>query len=197
LLLLAVYGLRSPLIDAFKRRLIVLSIAVPAVCAFLADAIFNYFFAIRQTAFILPAVVLAAGMGLKRLYSGHAPFGIIAFTLMTAALGIKCVDNATSYREDWALAASAMRSGATSWGACVTIAPPEWLDLYTIFNPAVRQVLCGDGVDSRRVILTITPYTKAETVQSARSKLMELGFQVGSRKVVGGSTLEMFERRRP
>ena len=76
-------GLASRGIARSTKVLLALLVAVPLVGTLAIDAIFDYFFAVRQLIPVLPALALLAAEGLRDLYSRRRALGTILFAALS------------------------------------------------------------------------------------------------------------------
>jgi uncharacterized membrane protein len=155
-------------------RLLAATIAVPLASAFAVDYAFNYFFAIRQVIFVLPALILLAA----------ATRPVIVAALLLASL-VADVRMFRQPREDWAWAARVLRDS----GNCVVVAPEESIKLYTFFGPLPT---CGGGESS--MVLAVSPYTTDSEASQAAANLTGKGFSAISTQTAGGTRIVTYVR---
>jgi hypothetical protein len=196
--LACIYALTRPETTRGTRSLLWISILLPIAGAVIGDAIGSYFFAARQIIFIIPGVVLLAVEGCGALIEKRAPAGLALAALLVAAMAAQDARAFTRPREDWALAAHALKTQAGTDG-CALTAPSDWDFLYRFFIPAPASWLCGhDPRPATRVVLAITPYTSAPQLAEAETRLRALGYSpLPGAQTAGGTRMRIFGLSRP
>ena len=134
LVVAAALGLASRRMTHSTKVLLVCITVIPIAGALAADAVFDYFLAVRQMVFMLPGLVLLAVEGLRTLQDRYAPAGAIALAaLLTVAL-MHDAKWLSQPRENWQTAAVLLRS---SGGPCLVFVPEESVKYYRFFEPAL------------------------------------------------------------
>jgi mannosyltransferase len=148
---------------------------VPIIAVPLANTAFDYFFAIRQLIYILPALALLL----------HGRWAIAAFLIASIYSNIIWLIRP---REDWA-AASAAIATEVSRGACVQFVGDSE-KLFVFFRPDLASHLCAP--DARRVVLAGSTYEPAQS--AARAALMAAGLTKQSEQSFVAPTVEVYAR---
>ena len=192
LLLLAAAGagLASRGIARSTKVLLALLVAVPLLGTLVIDAIFDYFFAVRQLIPVLPALALLAAEGLRDLRSRRRILG----TTLLATLLVTCVVGDVRWfsrpREDWQMAASSLKT--VSQGPCVLFAPSDSVDIYAFFEPELRSRDCskqGFAALQRSVVVALSPYSPPVEVTATLAKLRDEGRTLMQETITGGTRI--------
>ena len=164
LVLLAAIGLR-------KRgvQLLAFCIVVPIVLAILADAAFNYFFAIRQLIFVVPPLVLLATAGTAELWKRKRNAAAILIGVFFAGALVKDARWQADRREDWGKAAEALQNRLDGLSGCVEIQPPGDAKHYYFFKPTLKARTCGPNPEETRALVAISPYAPQDQRALGRS----------------------------
>ena len=195
LLLLAAAGagLASRGIARSTKVLLALLVAVPLLGTLTIDAIFDYFFAVRQLIPVLPALALLAAEGLRDLRSRRRILG----TTLLATLLVTCVVGDVRWfsrpREDWQLAASSLKT--VSQGPCVLFAPSDSVDIYAFFEPELRSRDCskqGFAALQRSVVVALNPYSPSVEATATLAKLRAEGRTLLQETTVGGARILLY-----
>jgi hypothetical protein len=161
------------------RQLWILTIALPIIAVPLANIAFDYFFAVRQLIYILPALVILMA----------AARGWIAYTLSAAFLVAACYSNTMWLlhpREDWQ-AAAAVVSEQVSQGACVRFVSDS-AKLFAYFRPELRDVHCTGS----RVVLASSTYEPTHAATAAA--LERQGYSRQSTRTFNGPIIEVWAK---
>ncbi len=193
---LAVAGLCSPHMLPPVKRLLALSVAVPVAAALAADAVFGYFFAIRQVLAILPPLCLLAAEGLRAIPSRLAlPIVALAAVLSLFHIGRSLSPHRRA--EDWELAARVIRS-SVSPGDCLAVPADGQLSIYSFFEPDLPLHACGEGrPNSARVVAALSSYTSPGQRRRLIGRLGALGFSQAAARTVGGTEIALFRNCSP
>ena len=165
------------------RRFLAYWIGIPVLLALLADAASGYFVAARQILWILPAVAVAAALGVeRRLPAGRA---------LTALLAAVCVWFSFRYftgpHDNFEQAANTLMAEARQ-GACIAVVPPHDRFLYEFFRPEIEDANCL----APRVALVATPYATPAEKQAGVARLLESNYRQESVSTVGRSEIAIF-----
>jgi hypothetical protein len=156
----------------------VLSFWLPICFVVLADWLFDYFFAIRQVIFVLPALAVLAAAGLERLWeeNGVRTAGAAAIVLFALNIGY-AVRWFTKPGEDWQSAAHKLETYKTA-GACILALPAGSGAYYTFFDPVLKGNECDASFSSARAVaVAISPYVAdRESEDDVRRRLQRAGF---------------------
>ncbi len=168
---------------ARHRRFLAYWIGVPVLLALLADAASGYFVAARQILWILPAIAVAAALGIE-----HRPRPGRTLTALLAAV---CVWFSFRYftapHDNFGQAADALMAEARQ-GACIAVVPPHDRFLYEFFRPEIAEANCL----APRVLLVATPYTTPTEKQAGVARLLESNYRQESVSTVGRSEISVF-----
>jgi hypothetical protein len=149
---LAVCGYWRTGMPLTSKRLLIYWAVVPIPLVLAANALFHYFFAIRQLLFIVPPLCILAAEGVWALQKVWRP--CVAAALLIAA----CISDIrwfTKAKEDWSLpAAAALR--LLPPGGCVEAVPPSAADLYRLYQPTLP--FCANQAPA---IILVSPYAPA------------------------------------
>ncbi|MEI9812115.1 MAG: hypothetical protein WDO18_05315 [Acidobacteriota bacterium] len=157
---------------------------VPLIAIPLANIAFDYFFAVRQVIYALPALALlfTAGTDHPRATRCLA----IAFLIASVYADVRWF---TRPREDWSAAANAAVTEVNK-GACIAyVADAE--KLYMFFRPELAAHHCEPGAP--RVILAGSTYETATHQSAARAILTSRGLTRQSQQSFEGPTLEIYQ----
>ncbi|MBV9267493.1 MAG: glycosyltransferase family 39 protein [Acidobacteriaceae bacterium] len=151
---------------------------VPVCLVIAADACFDYFYAIRQMIFVLPAFVILATPVFEDLQLPRWKILTAALILLNLGYDVRWF---TKPRENWKAAADLMWDRAKT-GACVIALPAESLDYYSFFRPELSSRICDASTLSRSagVELAISPYLRDREQQrnTLSRPLVVQGFQL-------------------
>jgi hypothetical protein len=182
LLILAVVAVRR-----VERPVVVflgLLIAVPLAAGLAADAASNYFIAIRQFLWVLPAIAILAAFGVER--GGRT--GVLLAALLAAGCAWSSVRYFTAPAEDWQAAAGVLRTEMRA-GACVSVTPVKFSHLYRFFAPELKT---GEGC--AKVAAAVAPYARAEDREGLLQRMAGAGYSLVRTERAGGSTVFVFRR---
>lgn len=173
------------------RRFLLGGIAAGIIGAMAADAVSGYFFATRHVLFAIPALVTlaAAGFASPRYRRAGAALAGIFFIASIA----KSAGYFHSGTEDWPGAARVILAEAQK-GSCIIVTPPEPEDLYTLFEPELREHLCRAESAIGHVAVVESRYTIPGRLEQTKAGLTSRGFrQVGASALPGEVRLELFQ----
>lgn len=182
LLLLCVLGAMRLRADRPTLAFLLLSVTVPVVGVFAADAVFDYFLAARQMLWILPPAALLAS-------AAQRPAGVALAVLLLAVSLYKSAMYFSSREEDWDAAARAL-AVEVQRGACLELATPGTLVYLQFFVPHLGRAAC----DSSTVVAAITPYTAAGEREALLRRLEAEGYATRATRRAGGTTLVLLRR---
>jgi 4-amino-4-deoxy-L-arabinose transferase-like glycosyltransferase len=190
LLVLASYCLGQP---ASRTAATPLAAAVfsSILLALIADALFNYFFAIRQLMYLIPFLVMLSADGAAALWRRNR--GVVMTLLLVFTVGSmgKNVGYLRDRNEDWQRLSEVIR-GNTDAG-CVLLDDSRYEPYYALFVPEINKRICSSAL-AGRVILPVHTYSNIAAVNAARSRLVASGFRQARREGVGFGTAEIYER---
>lgn len=149
---------------------------VPMVLAVAADASFDYFFAIRQVIFVLPALVVLATPSQMQLRSWHWRALSTLLFLTMAASDARLF---AKQPENWERAADVLASG-TEKGGCIMALPDDSIGYFELFRPAIANAKCPAQIPpaTRTVYLAVSPYFRDANAEAAAvHALQEAGFR--------------------
>jgi uncharacterized membrane protein len=196
ILLLAAYGareiVRNPLRD--PRAPLAAAFVSTLVLALLADAKFNYFFAIRQVIYMAPFLLLIAAEGAAALWesSRYRVLGAILVVVFVGASAAKDYRHFADRNEDWNRLSAALSEAAL--GGCILVPASDNLGMYTMFRPGIAQQLCGADTSARRIVVPVHAYTEQQARQAAEAKLSAMGMTRLSVEEAGFGRVEVFTR---
>jgi MFS family permease len=187
-----IIGLRSRLLERRYKQLLFLTIAGPIAGALIADALFDYFIAIRQMIFALPGIVLLASEGFHTVYRRRSIAGLcFAGSLLGVALWYD-VRWFQRPREDWQAAASQLSSEAGT--SCILPIPARVLRAYEFFQPELGEHVCPAGLEqSRSVVIAQSPYASEREIQRESTRLSSFGLELASESAAGGTRIQRYE----
>jgi 4-amino-4-deoxy-L-arabinose transferase-like glycosyltransferase len=187
--------LRSPGIGS--RAPIIGAILVGIALALTGDALFDYFFAIRQFLYVLPFLLLLVADEIVYLWSRGSFRRVLVICLVTlfaAASVTRDYRYLTDRHEDWNRFATKIAESLD--GGCLLTPDKNDAELYSIFVPHIPARLCDSANMARRVIVARHAYTDPEAAQSAESGLLRSGFTLVSAQKVGFGEIDEFELTR-
>jgi len=194
LIALAILGSLSPAIERSRKLCLVCGIALGLFGAILSDAVFGYFFAIRQVMFILvPLTVLAVHGFVSALQQKRRVLAVaLGGTLMVSAV-VKNVRYLADRSENWAAAAAAIRS-VTGNGACLKFVEGGDAALYGFFDSSLIGRACAGAADTPMIAVPTTAYTESTTLRNLTDELKRRGFQETRSTSAGGTKITSFYR---
>ncbi len=194
LFLLALYSLGVALRKARgDARMGLLAAAFSGVAlALLADAWFNYFFAIRQVMFGAPFLLLLAADGAAALWERRRVPALLLVLVFAGASVDKNYRYLGDRNENWDRLSAALAGAADS--GCILFPAGDSAALYEVFRPGIGRRLCGSAL-AARVIVPIHSYTAPESARAAAQALSTRGFTQSSAERLGFARLDIFERR--
>jgi uncharacterized membrane protein len=131
---------------------------LPVLLAIFADALFGYFFAIRQILFVLVPLSLLAALGLDRAAQQKRKLATAASVVLIGVLVGADIWYFCRSRENWQAASVALQSLVTN-GSCILFIPENTADLYEFFIPGLKESACGGDVSTvRSVAVALSPY---------------------------------------
>jgi 4-amino-4-deoxy-L-arabinose transferase-like glycosyltransferase len=194
--LLALYSTwqiaRRPVGD--PRMQLVAAVLASIVFALLADARFNYFFAIRQVMYMAPFLLLLMADGITTLWERtryRGPAAILAIVFIAASIG-KDYHYLTDHNEDWDRLSGALIHVVGD--GCILLPSGDDAANYSLFRPEITQHLC-DATLSARVIIPVHSYTDPRAGQLAEETLAARGMMPLSTQNVGFAKIEVFGSR--
>lgn len=185
-------AMRRPLED---RRVALLSAVVSTVVlALVADAAFDYFFAIRQVIYMAPFLLLLAAEGAGMAWERPRWRAMAVVLILIFAVGAmaKNYRHLTDRAEDWSRLAGQV-SDAVGDG-CILMPQSDSAALYTVFRPEIAQRLC-DSTLSGRVVVPSHRYTDPRAARLAEDTVLAQGMVRVSSTTVGFGTVEVFGRQ--
>ena len=169
-------GFAVGLSNSRERGFWTLYLILPLVLPVLADAGFGYFFAIRQTIFVLAPLALLTALGLERIAQLHPKAAFSAYLLLFAVFLAANIRFFSKPREDWQAASCLLRKLA-SHGDCLLFMPAGSVDLYRFFKPHLSSGNCLNTAPSFRAIaVAMSPYESKEESANLIKKLAEAGW---------------------
>lgn len=169
-----------------------LCVAVPLAAVPLANWAFDYFMAIRQVIYVLPALAVLSAEAITALDGRRRIIGIsMAVVLVISALAANLRWFGSSPREDWRAAAE------LAWGAlpptgCITV-PGGLLENYALFRPELRLRDCT-GREHSEVLVAANPYAPPEQVAAIRRELDASGLRCARVAEAGGTRFLLYRR---
>lgn len=168
---------------ARRDRWLALWVAAPLVLALAADAVANYFFAIRQLLFVVPPLLLLGTEGLTWLWMRQvsvprlprwqrAMAVVLASTYLMGAV-VKDVRWQRDTREDWEKAAQTIRVRLEREGGCVRFEPNRDAHSYYFFEPWLRGRTCEGRTDVD--VVAVSPYAEAREREEASRDAENVG----------------------
>ncbi len=174
-----IFGVRRP-----DRLFWICCLLVPLVAALAANAVFHYFFSVRQVIYVLPVLALLFVAGAQSL--GRAGQALLA-ALLIASLYAD-VQWFRKPREDWEAASHAAATHVQAGGCMVFLG--ESTPLYLHFHPELAQHRCDDT--ATRVVLGVTPYGDARMYPDAVAALEARGLHRQAVQDFAGPRVEVF-----
>lgn len=161
--------------------------------ALLANAAFNYFFAIRQVIYVLPFLFPLAAEGAVALWAGR--WQCLALTLLLVFAGASSTKSyryLTDRNEDWGRLSNAVADSARD--GCVALPPGDTAGFYALFRPEIALRLCADAF-ADRVAMPLHTYTDRAAADALRERLRAMGLRGVATEAAGFGQVERFERR--
>lgn len=166
----------------------------------LADAKFNYFFAIRQVIYIVPFVLLLAAEGATILWANR-PYRVpvvIFLAIFAAAAITKDYRYLTDRREDWnrfsAHLSDSVQSGCILLPVGDEALVEDEVALYTVFRPEIAHRLCDAGLLPSRIVVPSHPYTEPRALRAEEDVLSAKGMRRLSIEQVGFAKIEVYTK---
>ena len=163
LVILAIWGMRQQ-----ANSLLLYWTVLPSILAIGADAVFNYFFAIRQLIFVLPPLLLAAASAVPAKWPRHKIAAGLAAVYILGAL-VKDVRWQADHKEDWAQAAAFIVQRVESGSGCVSFKPPRDAPSYYFFQPTLRLRTCDAVARTAPTLIAVSPYAELSDRRAAAS----------------------------
>ena len=193
---LAIYGWRgrsrgAPVRDSFW----ILAAVLPILMVILADWLFDYFFAIRQVIFVLPAFAVLAALGLERIGFEVGRKAAVAVMLVLLALDTGyAVRWFTKPREDWKAAANLLAKSDKD--SCVVALPADSSKYYEFFRPDLRNKLCPawPAGTQNTVQVAVSPYLRDNSVAETEAMLRAQHFREAGRALPAGPRIVTYVR---
>lgn len=160
------------------RALWIALAVVPLIAAPLANIAFDYFFAIRQLIYALPALAILFTPGNRCL--------VAAFLIASIYSDVRWF---TKPREDWAAASSAALTEVHN-GACVSFVSDSQ-KLFVFFRPELAKHPCSS--DATKIVLAGSTYETETHQVAARALLTSRGFRKQSERSFLGPFIEIYQ----
>lgn len=161
------------------RWFLLVLLFAPALLAIGADAVFDYFFAVRQMLFVLVPLSVLATLGLEAVagrFSSRLATGLaVAVLLLNLGYTIRWF---TKSREDWGQAATQLEQAHLS-GACIIYLPGGSARLYSFYAPKLKGAECPPAaiLKQKRVDIAVSPYFRDFSAEDTlQHQLSEQGF---------------------
>ena len=152
LLLLILAGLRTN-----KYPLLWCCFVIPVILAITTDAMFNYFFAIRQLIFVVPPLLLLTIAAAEQLWQHRKiAVGLLAGIYVVGAI-VKDVNWQRDGRENWGTAAATITSRLQETHGCVTFPFGDSVHYY-FFQPFLRNHTCQPRAQQYHELIALSPY---------------------------------------
>lgn len=183
---------RSPSIDS--RLAMVGAILSSVVLALIADAKFDYFFAIRQLIYGVPFLLLLMADEISALWAqrnARLPVAGLIILFLSASI-TKDYTYLTDKREDWNKLSTQMSKALG--GGCILLPEGDSGKIYFLFRPEIAAHLCNSTVTARRVIMARHTYTDPRAARLAESELLARGLGRVSVETVGFAEVAVFTR---
>jgi hypothetical protein len=168
---------------ARHRKFLAYWIGVPVLLALLADAFSGYFIAVRQILWILPAIAIAAALGIEQ----RMRFGRPLMAVLAAVCLWYSYRYFTAPHDDFGQAANRLMTEVRE-GACIAVVPARDRSLYEFFRPEIADANCL----APRVLLVASPYTTPAEKQAGVARLLESNYRQESVSTVGRSEISVF-----
>lgn len=173
------------LLIARRRKPLLLAALISGVVLALAgDALYRYFFAIRQVIPILPFLILLVADSACDLWTRSRPAAALALALLAGASLVKDVRHFTDHNEDWRRLSNVL-AGSAGRG-CIWLPPSRYPDLYEIFRPDIRQRLCTSAL-APRAVTPVHQYIQGKPSLPGMTKVETIP--------VGFASVEVYEKR--
>lgn len=167
-------------VNRSRRIVLVCCIVIPVLLAVVADAAFNYFFAIRQLIFVLPPILLLATAGVEYLYHVRKPLAAVLTGIFFGAALVKDVRWQMDAKEDWQRAAARLKDRVGASG-CVEFHPPRDAFAYYFFEPSLRSLTCNSQTRLEPAYVATSPYASPDERRAASGQDNVGGTLIGSR----------------
>lgn len=195
LLILTCVGCASMRIKPLVRRSLVAGIILAIGVALLSDAVFQYFFAIRQIVFVLPLMFVLAAEGVRVLAERRLLWLSIGLCgLMFAAAIDKNVRYFSDRSEDWQAATTALTAAAATPSSCIAYPEEQPAEFYAAFDRTLAARRCRTFA-AERIVVPTTRYTKPDRLADLRAELERRGYVSGEVNSAGGTRIDVFGRR--
>ena len=182
----------APVRDSFW----ILAAVLPVLMVILADWWFDYFFAIRQVIFVLPAFAVLAAEGVGRIGMEAGRKAAVAVMLLLLALDAGyALRWFTKPREDWKAAADLLAKGSGA-SSCVVALPADSSKYYEFFRPDLRNRLCAAGLASghNTVQVAASPYLRDHSVAETEAMLRAQHFREAGSALPAGPRIVTYVR---
>jgi hypothetical protein len=191
-LAVVVIGCTSKRLSRPVRTVLLSGIVAGLLLAITADAVFGYFFAIRQVLFILAPLTVLAAEGFSVLLDTrrYLASAIVGLALIGGAV-VKDFTYFSDTSENWQAAVLGINQ-AVSRGACIEFVPPRDALPYEFFDPSLRDHRCSAG--ESLIAIPVSRYTTAERIRSAREQLFKNGYHPQFAITAGGVNTTVFKR---
>ena len=195
--LLGAYGARLCMRHARHdpRMPLVAAVISSIVFALLADARFNYFFAIRQVFYMVPFLLVLVAEGAVALWERrHRSLTIVLVMAFAVASVTKDYRHLADHNEDWDRLSGALIKGVD--GGCILLPGGEnrmIAAIYGSFRPEISGRLCTSRL-AAHVIMPVHSYTDPAAALLAVGELSARGMVRVSAERIGFARVETFER---
>ncbi len=191
LLILAVWSLIRSGHGRAVRVSLGVAVLTGIVIAGVADAILNYFFAIRQIVYILPFLILLSVDGAAHLWRRSKPaVAILMIFFAVGAIG-KNFRYLADRNENWQRLSQVTFESADQ--GCILLPTGQFAQYYELFIPEFNTRVCGPGL-AEHVVLPLNNYNDTEATRAARSELADRGFRRVQERSLGFSKLETYAK---
>jgi len=182
---LLLVGVVAGLRRAEPRAFWFLLLTLPILGIVVGNAVFFYFFAIRQAVYILPTLALLFAAGAQAI----GKYGRVLYFALLAASCYADGKWLLAPREDWRAAADALRAEVDR-GACVEIFDDPRILL--LFQPGLADHVCLDTAD--HVAVALSAYTPELDSRLGLDRLAERGLRRQSTQSFNGPRVEVFSK---
>lgn len=155
---IACYGFRKSKSLRPSRFLHLAGIVVPLLLAIIADAVINYFLAIRQIIYVAPFLAILCGIGVARLLEKKSIWtrGVVAALFLILIAGD--FHHFLKPHENWEQAARYLDRETSNDSRCLIFVPEGSIRFYSFFAPNLASHATADYTRCNRVTVAISPY---------------------------------------
>jgi len=188
---IACYGFRESKSLTPSRFLHLAGIIVPLLLAIIADAIINYFLAIRQFIYVAPFLAILCGVGVARLLDKKPIWtrGIVAALFLILIAGD--FHYFLKPHENWEQAARYLDRETSNDSRCLIFIPEGSIRFYSFFAPNLAAHATPDYMRCNRVTVAMSPYDVRSREPIAQ--LVRAGYRLVSQTSFNGP--QIFEYR--